>query len=247
MCVCVCVCVCVWIDGWMGGLCYISNSYSFKIRYYLYPIMLQLCLPVIQQRSISFNMHAPFTYKCAVNIPTMGSMANGLRGFINCFSQCLLKWPPRHCHQWCEQSNNVLNFKWYYFLMRQMDSVAECVVSRSRLITGKLLKLERVVVQCRAFAYGAIDRQIDPSGGPTELFPVLIYPVCGMVHIKDPFLLIRKSSRCSDGSRFPSRWSFTICRRHITVTKMCWVRRLMKHFLPSLTFIIHYFLNSLKS
>ena len=41
-------------------------------------------------------------------------------------------------------------------------------------------------------------------GGPTELFPVLhdlyskgrgmCYPVCGMVHIKDPLLLIGKSS-----------------------------------------------------
>ena len=35
----------------------------------------------------------------------------------------------------------------------------------------------------------------------------------GMVHIKEPLLLIRKSSPCG-GSRFPlslSEWSFTIC------------------------------------
>ena len=41
----------------------------------------------------------------------------------------------------------------------------------------------------------------------------MCYPVCGMVHIKDPLLLIRKSSPCG-GSGFPlllSEWSFTIC------------------------------------
>ena len=42
------------------------------------------------------------------------------------------------------------------------------------------------------------------------------YPVCGMMHIKEPLLLIGKSSPCG-GSGFPlsvSEWSFTI--RHIT-------------------------------
>ena len=41
----------------------------------------------------------------------------------------------------------------------------------------------------------------------------MCYPVCGMVHIKEPLLLIRNSSQCG-GSRFPlslSEWSFTIC------------------------------------
>ena len=63
-------------------------------------------------------------------------------------------------------------------------------------------------------------------GGPIELFsfqPVLngwykkgrgmCYPVCGMVHIKEPLLLIDKSS-LSGGSGFPfslSEWSLTIC------------------------------------
>ena len=39
------------------------------------------------------------------------------------------------------------------------------------------------------------------------------YPVCGMMHIKEPLLLIGKSSPCG-GSGFPlslSEWSFTIC------------------------------------
>ena len=52
----------------------------------------------------------------------------------------------------------------------------------------------------RAFAHG---RRIDPSwGGPIELFLVpasapplnkgrgMCYPVCGMVHIKEPLVLI---------------------------------------------------------
>ena len=63
-------------------------------------------------------------------------------------------------------------------------------------------------------------------GGPIELFlvpastPRLVYQkavVCVilsvMMHIKEPLLLIAKSSPC-DGSGFPlslSEWSFTIC------------------------------------
>ena len=41
----------------------------------------------------------------------------------------------------------------------------------------------------------------------------MCYPVCVMVHIKEPLLLIGKSSLCG-GSGFPfslSEWSFTIC------------------------------------
>ena len=41
----------------------------------------------------------------------------------------------------------------------------------------------------------------------------MCYPVCGMVHIKEPLLLIDKSSLCG-GSGFPfslSEWSSTIC------------------------------------
>ena len=62
----------------------------------------------------------------------------------------------------------------------------------------------------RAFAHGAMGRRIDPSwGGPTELFLNLCnkgygmcYPVCGMMHIKEPLLLIGKSSPCGS-SGFP--------------------------------------------
>ena len=41
----------------------------------------------------------------------------------------------------------------------------------------------------------------------------MCYPVCGMMHIKEPLLLIEKSSLCA-GNRFPfslSEWSLTIC------------------------------------
>ena len=41
----------------------------------------------------------------------------------------------------------------------------------------------------------------------------MCYPVCGMVHIKEPLLFIDKSILCG-GSGFPlslSEWSFTIC------------------------------------
>ena len=41
----------------------------------------------------------------------------------------------------------------------------------------------------------------------------MCYPVSGMVNIKEPLLLIGKSSPCG-GSGFPfslSEWSFTIC------------------------------------
>ena len=54
----------------------------------------------------------------------------------------------------------------------------------------------------------------------------MCYPVCGMMLIEEPLLLIGKSSLYGS-SRFPlslSEWSFTI-KYHITVNKMCWVHR----------------------
>ena len=63
----------------------------------------------------------------------------------------------------------------------------------------------------RAFAHGAMGRWIDPSwSGPIELVlhdwcnkcRGMCYPVCGMVHINEPLLLIEKSSP-SGGSGFP--------------------------------------------
>ena len=71
----------------------------------------------------------------------------------------------------------------------------------------------------RAFAHGAMGPDWCNKGRG------MCYPVCGMMHIKEPLLLIGKSSLCG-GSGFPlslSEWSFTIIyvRRHITVNKMC--------------------------
>ena len=79
----------------------------------------------------------------------------------------------------------------------------------------------------RAFAHGAMGRRIDPSwGDPLSYFsfqPVLhdwcnkgccmCYPVCGMMDIKEPLLLIGKSSPfgCSGFPLSQSEWSFTIC------------------------------------
>ena len=52
----------------------------------------------------------------------------------------------------------------------------------------------------------------------------MCYPVCGMVHIKEPLLLIEKSSPCG-GSGFPFsllEWSLTICLTpYITVKIKC--------------------------
>ena len=49
--------------------------------------------------------------------------------------------------------------------------------------------------------------------GVTKAVCGMCYPVCGMVDIKEPLLLIGKSSPCGS-SRFPlslSEWSLTIC------------------------------------
>ena len=59
---------------------------------------------------------------------------------------------------------------------------------------NKNLRGARCSSVVRAFAHGAVGRGIDPSyGGPIELFLVpTSAPVCGMVHIKEPLLLIDK-------------------------------------------------------
>ena len=89
-------------------------------------------------------------------------------------------------------------------------------------------------------------RRIDPSwGGPIELFLVLhdwcnkgrgmCYPVCGMMHIKEPLLLIGKSSPCG-GSGFPLslyEWSFTICPTPYTRKWNVLSASLNKTLLPS--------------
>ena len=89
----------------------------------------------------------------------------------------------------------------------------------------------------RAIAHGAMGRRIDPSwGGPIELFLVpacalydwcnkghgMCYPVCDVVHIKEPLLLTGKSSPCGSSRILLSlSGHLPYVRRHITVNKMC--------------------------
>ena len=52
----------------------------------------------------------------------------------------------------------------------------------------------------------------------------MCYPVCGMVHIKEPLLLIGKSSPCGAAAGFLSPYlsgPLPYVLRHITVDKMC--------------------------
>ena len=92
----------------------------------------------------------------------------------------------------------------------------------------------------RALAHGAMGRRFDPScwthWAISRVKPVLLdlcnkarsmcYPVCGMMHIKEPLLLIGKSSLVVTAG-FLSRYLSEPLRyvwRDITVNKMCWVR-----------------------
>ena len=57
----------------------------------------------------------------------------------------------------------------------------------------------------------------------------MCYPVYGMVHIKEPFLLSERVAHVA-AARFLFFSLFLnghlpYIRRHITVNKMCWVRR----------------------
>ena len=64
----------------------------------------------------------------------------------------------------------------------------------------------------------------------------MCYPVCGMVHIKDPLLIIGKSRPCGN-SRFPlwlSEWSVTICLMPYNRKYNVLSASLNKTFLPDL-------------
>ena len=69
----------------------------------------------------------------------------------------------------------------------------------------------------------------------------MCYSVCGMEHIKEPLLLIGKSSPCSGGSGFPlslSEWSFTICPTPYNRKIKC-VGCVVKKTFPSLHIYYH--------
>ena len=95
--------------------------------------------------------------------------------------------------------------------------------------------------------HGVIGCWIDPSWwthwgnscssqcSTTGVIKAVSYSVCGMVHIKDPLLLIGKSSLCS-GSGFPVSCYLSgplpYVQCHITVNKMC-CASFLSSFLPS--------------
>ena len=85
----------------------------------------------------------------------------------------------------------------------------------------------------RAFAYGAMGRGFDPSLCTNLLFlipasAVIKVVVCAILFVgwclKEPLLLIEKSSPCGVGSRFPrslNEWTFTMCPTPYNRIKMC--------------------------
>ena len=77
---------------------------------------------------------------------------------------------------------------------------------------------------------GHIELFLVPASAPRLVSqrPGMCYPACGVVHIKESLLLIEKSNPCSGGTGFLSRslsGPLPYVRRHITVNKMCLVRR----------------------
>ena len=127
-------------------------------------------------------------------------------------------WPTETCYDWF-----VVVCSYFHTVLGTHLSLLSCVY-HSELVLHQEARCSSVV---RAFAHGAMGRRIDPScGEPIEQFsfqPMLhnwcnkgsgmCYPVCGMVHIKEPLLLIVKCSLCGS-SGFPfslSEWSLTIC------------------------------------
>ena len=110
--------------------------------------------------------------------------------------------------------NFKLHFKTEFYLLHEYT------------ISNLYLDGARCSSVVRTFAYGSSDRyfMVDPLSYFS--FQLVLYERCNRpreVYIKEPLLLIGKSSRCG-GNGFPlslSEWSFTICPTSHTVNKMC--------------------------
>ena len=77
---------------------------------------------------------------------------------------------------------------------------------------GALAGMENSSMDPPCGAHGATGRRIDPSwGGPIELFLV----PASAPHIKEPLLLITKSSPCSGGRGFPLAQYYKILKCQI--------------------------------
>ena len=90
---------------------------------------------------------------------------------------------------------------------------------RSIPVSEQLFVKKIYLTLIEPLTHGVMDHRIDDSWFQPLLHDWcnqgcgMYYPVCGMVHIKEPLLLIGKNSPCGS-SRFPlllSEWSFTIC------------------------------------
>ena len=131
-------------------------------------------------------------------------------------------WNYHYCHlQWQWFLSDL-----YYFLMQFKRAWWFLLTSRIKVIysvsarAGRSSEVERSLMV--RWVVGSILHGVDPLSY-FSFQPVfqdwcnkgrdMCYPVCGMVHIKEPLLLNDKSSLCG-GSGFPfslSEWSLTIC------------------------------------
>ena len=132
-----------------------------------------------------------------------------------------------------------VHFKWNiaWFVLQELfgECVTDCLTERPSLGLNQCVRIQNNAKRQGAGRSSEVERSlmvrwvtgsILHGVDPLSYFsfqPVLhnwcnkghgmCYPVCGMVHIKEPLLLIDKSSLCG-GSVFPfslSEWSLTIC------------------------------------
>ena len=98
---------------------------------------------------------------------------------------------------------SLINAKNIFFILHYNSLFKFQILLHNSEVLNTRARCSSVV---RAFARGAMGRRIHPSLSYFLFQPVLhgwfnkacgvCYPVCGMMHIKEPLLLIRKSSPC---------------------------------------------------